>query len=98
MEHSRAKVGLWEEYTKIEKLDENILGLMAKIGGLDFIKKAGFAGKRRTDIHLAMIKLGRALESLKHEDTKPEEPKTGTDLTAKLPKLKLLTFDGQLTK
>ena len=40
----RARNGLWEEYTKIEKLDKNILGLMAKIGGLDLIKEAGSAG------------------------------------------------------
>ena len=92
------KMGLWEEYTKIEKLDESILGLMAKVGGLDLVKEAGSAGKRRTDIHLAMMKLDRTLESLKSGGTKPEEPKTGTDVTAKLPKLKLLTFEGQLTK
>ena len=88
------KMGLWEEYTKIEKLDENILGLLAKIEGLDLIKEAGSAGKRRTDIHLAMMKLDQALESLKPGGTKPEEPKTGTDATAKLHKLKLLTSDG----
>ena len=51
------KMSLWEEYTKIEKLYKNILSLMAKIEGLDLIKEAGSAGKRRTDIHLAMIKL-----------------------------------------
>ena len=32
------KMGLWEEYTKLEKMDEAILGIMAKIGGWIFRK------------------------------------------------------------
>ena len=40
-------MGLWEEYTKLEKMDEEILGIMAKIGGLDLSKEAGSSRKRR---------------------------------------------------
>ena len=79
---------------EIEKLDENTLGLMVKTGGVHLLKKAGSAGKRRTDIHLAIMKLNRALESLNSGGTKSKGPKTRTDVTAKLLKLKLLMFDG----
>ena len=92
------KMGLWEEYTKLEKMDEEILGIMAKIGGLDLSKEAGSLGKRRMNVHLAIMKLDRVLESLKPGITKPEGPSSGGEVTVKLPKLKLLTFDGQLSK
>ena len=59
------KMGLWEEYTKLEKMGEEILGIMAKIGGLDLSKEAGSSGKRRMNVHLAIMKLDQALESLK---------------------------------
>ena len=92
------KMGLWEEYTKLEKIDEEILGIMAKIGGLDLSKEAGSSGKRRMNVHLAIMKLDRVLESLKPGITKPEGPSSGGEVTVKLLKLKLLTFDGQLSK
>ena len=50
------------------------------------------------NVHLAIIKLDRVLESLKPGITKPEGPSLGVEVTVKLPKLKLLTFDGQLSK
>ena len=92
------KMGLWEEYTKLEKIDEEILRIMAKLGGLDLSKEAGSSGKRRMNVHLAIMKLDRVLESLKPGITKPEGPSSGGEVTVKLPKLKLLTFDGQLSK
>ena len=49
------KMGLWEEYTKLEKIDE-ILGIMAKIGGLDLSKEVGSSGKQRMNVHLAIMK------------------------------------------
>ena len=91
------KVGLWEEHNILEKMDQEILGIMARIGGLDLNSEAVSSGKRRMDIHLAMMKLDRTLESLKPASTtKPESPKPGSEVTVKLPKMKLLTFDGQL--
>ena len=50
------------------------------------------------NVHLAIMKLDRVLESLKPGITKPEGPSSGGEVTVKLPKLKLLTFDGQLSK
>ena len=58
------KVVLWEEFTRLEKLDGKVLDLMTEFEDMDIDKEMRSASKLRADMHLGMIQIDEALANM----------------------------------